>query len=351
MRTVRIASSENNASQAPPNGNDLMKHGPLPTLASLLACICFLFGCGSSENGTGAYRIAVVPKGTMHEFWKSVHAGALQAGRDEGVEIIWKGSLREDDREEQLQIVETFIASGVDALVLAPLDDRSLVAAVAGAKRAGIPTVVIDSALEGDDHVSFVATDNYRGGVLAAELVGRLLDGAGKIVVLRYQEGSASNSNRENGFLDTIRSKFPGIVILSDNQYVGPTTETAFRGSENMLNREGDIDAVFAPNEPVAFGCLRALQSTGRAGSVILVGFDASKKLVEALETGEVHGLVVQDPFRIGYLGVAAAVASLRGDRVEKRIDTGVVVATRENMHDPAIEKLLYFDPSEYPGK
>ena len=127
--------------------------------------------------------IAVIPKGTIHEFWKSVHAGAQKASREMGVEIIWKGSIREDDREEQLQIVESFIAQNVNAIVLAPLDDRSLVMPVLEAKRQGIPTVVFDSALQGDHHISFVATDNYKGGVLAAERVGELLKGSGKIIL------------------------------------------------------------------------------------------------------------------------------------------------------------------------
>ncbi len=312
----------------------------MPTLAA---------SCGGERGQESARpRIAVIPKGTMHEFWKSVHAGAVKAGRDENVDIIWKGPLREDDREEQLQIVETFISSAVDALVLAPLDDRSLVMPVREATRAGIPTVVIDSALEGDNFVSFVATDNYRGGVLAAELVARLLDGAGNVVVLRYQEGSASNSNRENGFLETVRTRHHGLTILSDNQYVGPTTETAYRGSENMLNRFDHIDAIFAPNEPVAFGCLRALESTGKAGSIVMVGFDASGPLVDALEKGFIHGLVLQDPFRIGHVGVTTAAKALRGETVDKRIDTGVTVATRENLNDPAVKKLIDFDPSKY---
>jgi len=311
------------------------------------------FGCDKSEkNGTipakdDTITIAVIPKGTIHEFWKSVHAGALKASRETGVKIIWKGSLKEDDREEQLQIVETFISSGVSAIVLAPLDNRSLIMPVREAKRKGIPTVVIDSGIEGDLHVSFVATDNYKGGVMAAQHMGGLLGGTGKLIVLRYQEGSASNTNREEGFLDTITSKFPDIEVLSDNQYAGVTTESAYRVSENLLNRFDDVDAIFTPNEPVTFGCLRALQDRGLTDRITLVGFDASVSLAGALEKGEIKGLVLQDPMKIGYLGVITAAAYLRGEKVEKRIDTGAVVATPENMNDPEIRELLYPVPSQ----
>ena len=310
-------------------------------------------GCDNSEkesdtdSNKGNITIAVIPKGTIHEFWKSVHAGAQKASREMGVEIIWKGSIREDDREEQFQIVESFIAQNVSAIVLAPLDDRTMVLPVLEAKRQGIPTVVFDSDLQGDSHISFVATDNYKGGVLAAERAGELLNGSGKLIVLRYQVGSASNSIREEGFLNTVRSTFPGIEILSDNQYAGPTTEAAYRVSENLLNRYPDVEAVFAPNEPVTFGCLRALQECGKAGKVIFIGFDTSQKLAGALENGEIHGLVLQNPIKIGYLGVKTAVQHLRGEPMEKRIDTGVVLATPDTMNDPDIRELLYLDSTE----
>ena len=311
-------------------------------------------GCGktdkNSDTSAGGEKItiAVIPKGTIHEFWKSIHAGAEKASHETGVEIIWKGPIKEDEREEQLQIVETFTVSKVNAIVLAPLDNRSLVQPVLEAKRQGIPTVVMDSALDGDAHISFVATDNYKGGVIAAGHVGKLLGGKGNIIVLRYQEGSASNANREEGFLDTIKSNFPDIQVLSDNQYSGPTTESAYRASENLLNRFNDVDAVFTPNEPATFGFLRALQDRNLTDSVILVGFDSSEKLAQALEKGEIKGLVLQDPIKIGYIGVITAVAYLKGEKVEKRIDTGVVLATPENINNPEIKELLYLNPSQY---
>ena len=271
----------------------------------MLSLAIFLWsGCGKSEKETSTAQkdkklsIAVIPKGTTHEFWKSIHAGALKAQEETGVEVIWKGPLKEDDREEQLQIVETFIASKIDAIVLAPLDNRSLVLPVREAKMQNIPTIIIDSDIEGDAHVSFVATDNYKGGVLGAERIAELMGGKGKLLVLRYQEGSASTTNREAGFLDTIKSKYPDIEIISDNQYAGATTETAYRASENLLNRFTDIDAIFTPNESSTFGCLRALQDRGLTDTIIFVGFDSSQKLVEALEKGEIKGLVLQNPLK-----------------------------------------------------
>ena len=314
-------------------------------LAAAAAC------CGGGENtdtsGAPEYldrlTIAVIPKGATHEHWKSVHIGARKAADELGVDIIWKGPIKEDDREEQLQVYETFIARRVDAICIAPIDDRVFVRPVMEARDQGIPTVIFDSALQGDAHVSFVSTDNYRGGVLGAERVAELLNGRGALIFMRYQEGSAATAYREQGFLDTIRN-YPGIELLSDNQYSGATTESAYRTSENLLNRFPDFDAIWTPNESSTFGCLRAVQDRGLAGKVALVGFDTSTKLVDALRAGEIQGLSLQHPFNMGYLSVQTSVASLSGEEVRRTIDTGVFMATPDNMDDPDIRALLLHD-------
>jgi ribose transport system substrate-binding protein len=291
-------------------------------------------------------RLAVIPMGTTHEFWKAIHAGAQKAANELGVEIIWKGPLKEDDRNEQVQIVETMIGAGVDAILLTPMDDRALIPPVAEAKKLGIPTVIFNSALSGDHHVAYVATDNRKGGVLAAERIGTLMNGRGNLILLRIIEGVEGNRQREEGFLETIRTKFPGITILSDNQYGGITTETAYQTTENLMSRFHEVDAIFTPNESTTFGCLRALEDQGLAGKVIHVGFDTSRKLIEALEKRELAGLVLQDPIRMGYDSVKTAVAYLRGEPYQKHIDTGVVMVTPENMNLPEIRKLLVPDLS-----
>jgi ribose transport system substrate-binding protein len=285
--------------------------------------------------------LAVIPMGTTHEFWKAIHAGAMTAAREFGADIIWKGPLKEDDRNDQIQIVETLTNAGVDALVLTPMDDKALVRPVVEAKRLGIPTVIYNTPLDGDHHVAFVCTDNRQGGVLAAELMGELLRGKGTAILIRVSPGVVGTWNREEGFLSALRTQFPGIRILSENQYAGVTTETAYQTAENLLARHGEVDAIFTPNESSTFGCLRALQDHGLAGKVVHIGFDSSKKLVEALEKREIRGLVLQDPFRMGYDSVRAALAHLRGQPYEKTVNTGVFLATPENMREPRIAALL----------
>ena len=327
-----------------------MKRFLLITLLVAAAVVPGAAGCGRKEKDRDGYRIAVIPKGTPHVFWKSIHAGAVKAEqelKDLKVEIIWKGPLKEDDRESQIRVMEDFVTRGVSGIVLAPLDDMALRISVKDAVNNNIPVVIIDSGLKSDDYVSFVATDNYIGGRKGGEHLAKILGGSGKVIMLRYQEGSASTANREQGFLDVLKEKYPQIEVVNSNQYGGATTESAYQASENLLAslRRPDggltIDGIFCPNESTAFAMLRALEDSGLAGKVKYVGFDSSERLVQGLRRGEIHGLVLQDPINMGYLGVKTMVRHLRGEQMEKRIDTGSVVATPENMNEPRIKELL----------
>lgn len=319
--------------------------------AGLIAC----GGCGSKSGGSGPtagdsrqgrqLRIAVIPKGTTHEFWKSVHAGAEQAGKELGVEIIWKGSLKEDDRDSQIKVVEDFIAERVDGIVLAPLDDRALAPPVIEAQGAGIPVLIFDSNLRDVEVVSFVGTDNSHAGELGGNYLVEKVGETARVLLLRYQQGSASTTYREAGFLEAMK-QHPNIRIVSSDQYAGATTESAQKVAENLIARfrKGDafeVDGIFCPNESSTFGMLRALQDAGLAGKVTLVGFDSSEALVEALRNGEISGLVLQNPFKMGYLAVKTLVQNLRGEKVERRIDTGAVLATPENLDTPEVAKLI----------
>ena len=276
-----------------------------------------------------------------------MNAGAEKAASDyrsQGIEVnlIWKGPLREDDREQQIQVVEGFTSQGVNGIVLAPLDSKALVRPVEEAKKAGIPTVIMDSGLETDQIVSFAATDNRKGGQLAADRLGQILGGKGKVLMLRYLEGSASTNDREEGFLEEIKAKFPNIELISTDQYAGATRDSAKRTAENLLQRYGDqVNGIFASNEPATTGMLLALQDINKAGKVVFVGFDSSPQFVDAMKVGQMQGIVVQNPFAIGELGVKTMVDSLLGKPVEKRIDTGVMMITPENMNSPEAQKLL----------
>jgi ribose transport system substrate-binding protein len=319
-------------------------NSPLRTLV-----LAFGFGLAllAVQAADPSYTIAVIPKGTTHEFWKSIHAGAVKAeqeltGQGMKVRLFWKGPLREDDRDQQIQVVENFTARKVSGIVLAPLDSQALVAPVASATQAGVPTVVIDSDLKSDKQISFVATDNFRGGQMAGEFLAQALGGKGNVILLRYQVGSASTEAREAGFLDALK-KFPELRLVSSDQHAGATRELGYQASQNLLNRYGkDVNGIFCPNETVTIAMTKALRDIGRAGGQVkLVGFDSGSQSVLDLKNGDVQALVVQDPLKMGYLGVMTLVQHLQGKPVEKRIDTGVSLVTKDNMNDPGMAALL----------
>jgi ribose transport system substrate-binding protein len=322
----------------------------------LLAIAAALVGgsCGGTTSSSpDRLTIAVIPKGTSHVFWQSIHAGARRAGSELGVDIVWRGPLREDERDSQIAEVENAISRGVSGIVLAPLDEAALAPPVAAAVRGGIPVVIIDSGLKSDQYVSFVATDNEVGGRLGGEQLARVLGGKGRVVMLRYAEGSESTIRREAGFLQAMKAN-PGIQVVSENQYGGADVEGAYKKGEALLSRfknaDGSlaIDGIFCPNESTTFAMLRVLQDNGWAGKVRFVGFDASDNLAKALRDGHIDGLVLQDPLRMGYLGVKTIVSHLTGENVDRRIDTGVRVATRETMDQPDVKELLSPDLSKW---
>jgi ribose transport system substrate-binding protein len=335
--------------------------GGLCVLRGKTSCLVFVVAalavlgtqaCNRSDP-SGMRTIAVIPKGTSHVFWQSIHAGAEKAAREVGVKIIWRGPLREDDRDSQVSEVQGFVSRGVSGIVLAPLDEAALAQPVADAKSRGIPVVIIDSGLKGNDYVSFVATDNRKGGRMAGDHLAGLLRNAGKVVLLRYAEGSESTIQREEGFLEAMAAQ-KGIDVVSSNQYGGADVEGAYKKGEALLSRYKrpdaslGIDGIFCPNESTSLAMLRVLQDNGWAGKVKFVGFDASETLVKGLADAHLDGLVLQDPVNMGYLGVKTMVAHLNGQPVEKRIDTGVRLITRDHMNDPDARELLHPDLSKW---
>ena len=318
----------------------------VPHWFPLLSAALLLVACDKSSDtkpAAGAPSIAVIPKGTTHVFWKSIEAGARDAGRELGVNILWKGPLKESDRAQQIAIVEQFASEGVSGIVLAPLDAAALLRPVQGAVAKGIPVLIIDSALDGGvgkDFISYVGTNNKLGGQLAGEALVKLLGGKGKVVLLRYQEGSASTAEREAGFLEVMK-KNPGLQMLVENRYGGATQGEAQTTALNLLDQLREADGIFCSNESLTVGMLVALRQNHLAGQAKFVGFDASEALVDALKKGELHALVAQNPRKMGYEGVKTMVAKLRGGKVPEIVDSGVQVITPENVNTPEVQALL----------
>ena len=327
----------------------------------LLAFVALsIIGCnpGSEANNAGAtsptsstggntakkFRIGFIPKGSTHEFWKAMQAGAEGAAAANNVELSWKGPQKEDDKADQIKVVENFTTEKLDGIILAPLDAEALANTSKEAMDKGIKMIIVDSDLKGAETESFIATDNEKAGYMGGERLAKALGGKGKVIMLRYAEGSASTEAREKGFMDA--AKKGGLEVVSEEQHGGATRETAQTASENLLTRfkAGDglsIQGVFCPNESTAFGMMKALQNSKLAGKVKFVGFDSSKELLDAVTAGEIEGLVLQNPSNMGKLAVENMVKVLKGEKIEKRIDTGAVLVDKANIESAEVKALL----------
>ncbi len=319
----------------------------------LLSIVALAVGCGgdAAKNGSGdngssekVYQIAVIPKGTSHDFWKSVHAGAENAAAELGnVKVIWKGPLQENDTKGQIDVVQDFVIKGVDGIVLAPSDSQAMIEPVAFAAEKNIPVVIFDSGLNDESNiVTYVATDNLHGGELAADRMAEVLDKKGNAILLRYLSGSESTEQRETGFLKALKEKYPDITVISQDEYAGATPEMAKDVATQVLQRHQDeVNGIFAVCEPNADGTQVALQQLDLAGKVKFIAFDPSPPLIEGLKSGEVHGIVLQDPVKMGYEAVMAMMKHINGENVEERIVTGEYVATPDNMDTEEMQRLL----------
>ena len=306
-------------------------------MSLLVASACQRAGGG----GGGSKRvIAVIPKGVAHFFWQSVHAGAEAAAKEANVEVVWKGPAQETDYSGQINIVEDAINRRVDGIVLAPTHRDSLVPVVERAQRDGIPVAIFDSGIGTDKYVSYVATDNRQGGAQAAERLASKLGGKGRVAILGVKAGSVSTDEREQGFQETIKQKYPGIEIVAF-QYGESDRARSLDRAADILTAHPDLDAFFASNESSTVGAVQAIKQKGLAGKVVLVGFDSSPNLVEDLKAGAIDSLVLQNPYKMGYEAVKAMVAQLDGQTPPRVVDTGVKLLTKENLDTPEMQQLL----------
>ena len=306
------------------------------------ATLLFETGCGGEKK----IVIGVVPKGRAHLFWQSVQAGAISASRETGVEISWNGPATESDFNGQLQIVDSMINRRVDAICLAPIDKKAMVSVVERAAAQKIPVIIFDSPVDTDKFVSQIATDNYAAGAIAAERMGEILGGKGVVLMVAVQPGAASTMARESGFEETIAKKFLEIKIAV-KRYGMADYAKSLAVAENMLTAHPNATGLFASNESSAAGAAQALR--GRANSKLkMVGFDSSAPLIEDLRKGLIDSLVVQQPFKMGYESVIAAVNQLAGKPVVKINNLEPKLVSAKNVDTPEIQALVNLDLKKY---
>jgi ribose transport system substrate-binding protein len=319
-----------------------MKNALWVVLFVVLVAVFVTIGLVRRGGTRVSHVIGVIPKETASVYWEGVRKGALQAGKEENYEVLWNGPEIETDRERQRQIVEDMLAQKVAGIVLAPNDRKAMVPVVEMIDARKVPCVIIDSSVESDKYLSFMATDNYKGGALAAQRLGEILGGKGSVIIVEWTPNSASTDARCAGFRATMAKEFPEIKIVDSKYPSPPTMEKARDVTEDMLTRNANVDGVFACNATSAGGALPGLRKMQQGDRKIkMVGFDAWPMLIEGLEKGDLDSLIIQNPYKMGYEGVKAIIRHLKGEKVDKQVDTGVTLITRERLDDPAIQELL----------
>jgi ribose transport system substrate-binding protein len=312
----------------------------------LLLCALLLLSLPAC-NRNKKKVIAVIPKGTSHLFWVSVQAGALAAGEKYGVDVQWNGPAQETEYDRQIQIVDSMIARRVDGLAVAATERKALVRSIDRAAELGIPVTVFDSGVDTDKYMTFIATDNYAAGKIAAHELARLLNGQGTVAVMMNAPGSASTMDRERGFDEVLQAEFPKIQVVA-RQYSQSDRSKAMTATENFLTAHPDLQGLFASAEPGSVGAALALKSRGLAGKVKFVGFDASDTMIEDMKNGVIDALVVQDPFKMGFESVETLVQKLNGQTPPKKIDLPATLVRRQDLDKPDIHALLYPDVKKY---
>lgn len=309
-----------------------------------VATAALLAGCA---KGPAKKQIAVIPKATSHVFWISVQAGALAAGREFGVDVLWNGPASETEYSRQIQILDSVVARRVDGIVIAAAERKALVPAVDRAVAAGIPVTVFDSGLESDNYMTFLATNNKEGGALAARELARLTGGEGDVALLMHAPGSQSTMDREQGFEETIAREFPKIRIVA-RQFGQSDRARARAAAENFLAGHPQLKGIFASAEPGSVGAALAVKARELQDKVAVVGFDSSESLIEDLKSGAIDALVVQDPFRIGFDSVRTIVDKLNGKTPPKRIDLSARLIHKDDLGKPETRQLLSPNVKDY---
>jgi ribose transport system substrate-binding protein len=301
----------------------------------LLTATLILTSCAASGNKV----IGVVPKGASHEFWLTVKAGAEKAAAESGYTVEWNAPALEIDANRQQSIVESMVNRRLAGVALAPVDRKALASVVERGAKAGVPMVIYDSDVDTAQRLAYIATDNKEGGRIAARRLGQLLNGKGKVAVIGFMAGSASTMEREDGFVEEIRAKFPAMEMVGV-QFGMANRAKAMAVTENVLTAHPDLAGLFADNESSSAGAVQALKSRA-AKNVKLVAFDASDQLVADMQEGWIDSLVLQDPFRMGYESVKAITEKLAGREPANRLDLPATLITAADIEQNRVPKQL----------
>jgi ribose transport system substrate-binding protein len=314
-------------------------------LALVVVLSGLLAGCRDAERPV----VGVVPKGASHTFWQTVHAGAIKAAQEYGLDIEWNAPAVEIDAARQIAIVDSMVTRHLAGIALAPVDRSSLVNVVERAATAGIPVAIFDSDIDTSKRIAYVATNNREGGRMAARFLGELLLGTGEVAIVGFMPGSAATMERDEGFTEEMKKNYLGIRIVQTAFGMADRAK-ARAATENILAAHPNLRGLFADNESSSSGAAMALKSRANT-QVRTVAFDSSDQLITDLRDRVVDALVLQNPFLMGYESVKALGMKLRGETPRPRIDSGLALVRREDLEKPEIVELLRPDIRRWLGQ
>jgi ribose transport system substrate-binding protein len=303
-------------------------------LVALLLLALSVSGCERAEERSSRPRVALVLKTLNNPFFLDMQKGAEEAARKLGVELIVQAAERELDVEKQMQIIENLIETRVDALLITPSGSREVVPAIAKANRAEIPVLIVDTRVDeealGPHRIeTFIGSDNYQGGRVAARFLVERLGGKAKVAILEGIPGHETGDARLRGFRDVIREA-PGVEIVA-SQPANWEREQGFNVFQNTLQAHPEVDTLFACSDLMALGALEAIEAAGRTGQIRVIGFDALEEARQAIAEGRMLASVAQYSSEMGRLAVESAVAMLEGKHIEEHIPVQIELVTKEN--------------------
>ena len=308
----------------------------------LAAVLLGLSGCAGAPAAGAQRSVALIAKSTQTEFWLSVFAGAEAAATEYNLSLTLSGPETEEDYEAQNQMIAQAVEAGADAIVFSAIDQEKNAAAIDEAARQGVRIVSIDSGVASDQVGTYIGTDNYAAGRMAAQAALEQVEGPLTVGLVNYDESTANGQERERGVRDALAESGRARVAASVTTLVEAGRARADTAA--LLAHNPEVNVLIAFNEPTSVGAARAVEELGLEEEVFLVGFDSNVATVEGLQTGSVDALIVQNPYAMGYLGVESACQLLtgQGEGLAPTVDTSTQIVSRSNLFALDSQKALF---------
>jgi ribose transport system substrate-binding protein len=339
--------------------SERLRFGPAFAVVALLIAACSsntgasapaASSAGAAPSGSAAASAAgggekpyipILSKGFQHQFWQAVKKGAEEKATELNVTVNFEGPENESQVDKQMEMLQAELDKHPAAICFAALDSKAAVPLLQKFKDQNIPVVGFDSGVDSDIPVTTAATDNLKAAGTAADKLGELIGGSGKVGLVVHDQTSRTGIDRRDGFIKEMQTKYPNIQIVGP-QYGGGDQLKSTDLAKAMIQGNPDIKGFFGANEGSAIGVINAVKELNKSGSIVVVGYDSGQAQIDAINSGLMAGAITQNPIGIGQQCVDAAVKAINGETLPKTIDTGFYWYDKTNINNPEIQAVLY---------